>query len=156
MRNLFSTGPCRVSRTPRNLDFQMMHVQKTGREDGFPKLLDEYLPPPSPDAEPPVREVLDLHGFYLEEALEKVRSHVIAAARSGMEQVRIVYGRGRHSPDGQPVLREEVQKLLQKELRPYVQRFKSAPRKQGGEGVAIVYLSLGDSRQRLAAQRHES
>lgn len=126
---------------------RVMPGRKTRQEDSFAELLDEYLPPvPPQDAEFPVREILDLHGFEREEALEKVRDHVISAARIGMAEVRIIYGRGRHSLHGQPVLREHVQKLLRGELRPYVQRFKSAPRRQGGEGVAVVYLSLCSDR----------
>ena len=132
----------------------MMNIPKTKSEADFARQLGDYLPPmPAPDVAPPARASLDLHGLQLEDALEQVRRYIVTAAQSGMEQVRIIYGQGRHSPDGQAVLRTAVQRLLSRELRPYVQRFKAAPRKQGGAGVAIVYLCVAvDSQARDGAE----
>lgn len=42
------------------------------------------------------------------------------AVASGLQEVRIVYGKGRHSPDGQGVLREVIPRWLAAEGRRWV------------------------------------
>jgi DNA-nicking Smr family endonuclease len=62
-----------------------------------------------------------------------------ASLRRGLRCVRIVHGKGRNSPDSQPVLKQKTyQWLLQSEA---VLAFVSAPRWDGGSGATYVLLS---------------
>ena len=51
---------------------------------------------------------LDLHGLRVPEALEQVATALEKSEAQGLQQLRIICGKGRHSPGGKGVLREAV------------------------------------------------
>ena len=83
---------------------------------------------------------LDLHGLREAEAREDVAFELADAAAEGERCVRIVHGRGRHSP-GAPVLKEALLEwLAAPPLAALVLAFASAPPAQGGAGALLVLL----------------
>lgn len=61
---------------------------------------------------PPPQETLDLHGYTGQEAEDKARAFVMRAGRCGLQAVRIITGKGLHSPGGKAVLPDVVEQLL--------------------------------------------
>ncbi len=87
----------------------------------------------------PPEESLDLHGMRVTEARNAFARFLDASLGRGLRCVRIVHGKGRNSPDSQPVLKQKTyQWLLQSEA---VLAFVSAPRWDGGSGASYVLLS---------------
>jgi DNA-nicking Smr family endonuclease len=83
---------------------------------------------------------LDLHGLPARAAREDVAFELGEAFAAGERCVRIVHGRGTHSPGG-PVLKEALLGWLQQP--PLARRllaFASAPPAQGGSGALLVLL----------------
>lgn len=83
---------------------------------------------------------LDLHGLVVREAREEVSLELRDAYLEGARCVRIVHGRGLHSP-GAPVLKEAVLEWLQAPpLASLVLAFASAVPALGGAGALLVLL----------------
>ena len=83
---------------------------------------------------------LDLHGLDARSAREDVSFELRDAFEAGERCVRIVHGRGVHSPGG-PVLKQAVLEWLgQPPLAPLVLAFASAPPREGGAGALLVLL----------------
>ena len=83
---------------------------------------------------------LDLHGLDARAAREDVGFELGEAFLAGERCVRIVHGRGTHSPGG-PVLKEALLGWLsQAPLGDRVLAFASAPPAQGGSGALLVLL----------------
>jgi DNA-nicking Smr family endonuclease len=90
--------------------------------------------------EPEPERDLDLHGLAEREAREDVTFELRDAHAEGERCVRIVHGRGRHSPGG-PVLKEALLDWLQAPpLADVVLAFASAPPALGGAGALLVLL----------------
>lgn len=90
--------------------------------------------------EPPPDRELDLHGLAAREAREDVAFELREAFDAGERCLRIVHGRGLHSP-GAPVLKEALLEWLQEPgLGERVLAFASAPPAQGGAGALLVLL----------------
>jgi len=85
---------------------------------------------------------LDLHGLTVAQAMPKVGWFLENATFHGCEVVRIVTGRGKTSPGEEPVLRPQVEELLNGPLRGLVAEWGEAPKTQGGAGALIVVLRL--------------
>ena len=85
------------------------------------------------------RSELDLHGMTIEEARQQLAIFLQECRRSGECYVRIVHGKGHHSPDRQPVLRGKVRQWLRQ--CDYVLAFCPAPIADGGAGALYVLLS---------------
>jgi DNA-nicking Smr family endonuclease len=84
---------------------------------------------------------LDLHGMTREEARAAVERFVIGAVTSGLRCVRIVHGRGLHSRDQGPVLKEKVRAWLSRgRIGRSVLAFTSAQSGDGGTGALYVLL----------------
>ncbi len=84
-----------------------------------------------------VRDELDLHNFTLDEALRQLRSFLDESIASGFRKVRIVTGKGLHSPDGVSVLRPAVISALKSDKR--IREIDLNPKPQdGGTGAVIV------------------
>jgi DNA-nicking Smr family endonuclease len=80
----------------------------------------------------PVTDVLDLHSFRPEETQQVVAAYLDEAGRAGLDEVRIVHGRGRG------VQRELVRRVL--DGTPAVAGFADAPPARGGWGATVVWL----------------
>jgi DNA-nicking Smr family endonuclease len=88
-----------------------------------------------------VQACLDLHGLNRVEARFALDEFIIEAVRLGLCCIRVVHGRGRHSPKSDPVLKESVQRwLLTRRLSRHVAAFTSARRCDGGSGAVYVLL----------------
>lgn len=84
---------------------------------------------------------LDLHGMTADQALLAVVDFVRASYTLGKRHLLLVTGRGKNSPDGRGVLRDEVQAWLTREpLRRVVLAFVTAQPRDGGAGALYVLL----------------
>jgi DNA-nicking Smr family endonuclease len=99
------------------------------------RMLLRWLRAASPTAAAPA-PLLDLHGLGVQDALAATARFLADARRDGIVEVRIVYGKGRHSPGGRGVLREVVPRWLAAEGRAFVES--AVPETDGrGEDAAI-------------------
>ncbi len=86
-----------------------------------------------------IQDELDLHSYTLDEAMKQLRSFIRESIESGYKKVRIITGKGLHSPDGVAVLRPAVISALQADK--CVRDMDSNPKPQdGGSGAIIVLL----------------
>ncbi len=83
---------------------------------------------------------LDLHGLQRHQVREKMQHFLQNATYQQWQTVLIVTGRGLHSTDGVPVLRDEAEKFLAAEGQPLIAEWGRAPRQYGGEGALVVFL----------------
>lgn len=84
---------------------------------------------------------LDLHGVTGNEARELVSLFLKQSVKQQLQKVRIVHGRGLHSPDGKAVLRDVVQDVLKQS--PLVRSYGNPPPAEGGTGAVWVILQRG-------------
>lgn len=88
-----------------------------------------------------IQGTLDLHGLTRVEAKEALVRFVEASRRDGKRCVLVIHGRGLHSKDQIPVLKEGVQKWLTRgRLGAQVLAFSSARPADGGAGAVYVLL----------------
>jgi len=85
-----------------------------------------------------VQEELDLHGLPARTAEDLLRAFLRDCRTHGVACVRIVHGKGRHSEERLPVLKNLVDRLLRQ--RADVLAFHSPPPAQGGTGAVLVLL----------------
>jgi DNA-nicking Smr family endonuclease len=80
----------------------------------------------------PITDVLDLHSFQPREVADLVRDYLDAARERGLQELRIVHGKGIG------VQRETVRRILARD--PRVEAFGDAPAEAGGWGATWVRL----------------
>ena len=86
---------------------------------------------------------LDLHGLTLDRARLVVDAFIQESVRAGYSCVRVVHGRGRHSGDKRPLMKENVERWLsQRRLARFVLAYTSARLEDGGGGAVYVLLRL--------------
>ncbi|MDR3021408.1 MAG: Smr/MutS family protein [Clostridiales bacterium] len=83
---------------------------------------------------------VDLHGLTVQQALIAVEQFITKSIANRQKKVHIIYGKGLHSKDKQPVLRQHVQDYLNNDNR--VVRLNPAEPKDGGWGAVFVLLKL--------------
>jgi len=83
---------------------------------------------------------LDLHGLGVRDALRETERFLREARDRGVDSVRIVYGKGRHSPGQRGVLREVVPRWLDGEGRQLVRRYERRMDATGADGGVLVWL----------------
>lgn len=83
---------------------------------------------------------LDLHGCYRQEALSRTRHFLEAQQRQGHSVVLLITGRGRHSQEEQPVLRQALEAFFGAEGRRWAVEWCRAPQRYGGAGALVVFL----------------
>lgn len=84
---------------------------------------------------------LDLHGLDLASARQELERFIVTSVREGRRAVRVVHGRGRHSPDGRARMKESVERWLrERRLGRFVLAFTSARKADGGCGAVYVLL----------------
>jgi DNA mismatch repair protein MutS2 len=76
---------------------------------------------------------LDLRGTRVEDALERLDHYVDAAYLSGLPFARIIHGKGTGA------LRRAIQERVREHA--LISKVITAPPKEGGEGVTIIYMS---------------
>jgi DNA-nicking Smr family endonuclease len=86
-------------------------------------------------------ETLDLHRLEAVEASARVQEFVRSRRARGLRCVAVICGRGKNSPGGASVLREEVVKALASApTANEVDAFRTAPDELGGAGALLVSL----------------
>nr|WP_320116673.1 Smr/MutS family protein [uncultured Desulfuromonas sp.] len=83
---------------------------------------------------------LDLHGCYRDEARDKVRLFLKHRFEQGLQTVLIITGRGKRSPGGESVVRQEIERYLSTQAQAWVAEWGRAPRQYGGDGALVVFL----------------
>jgi DNA-nicking Smr family endonuclease len=83
---------------------------------------------------------LDLHGKTQEEAIRMVQNFLLVGHRQRLRRLLIITGRGRNSGEGGPVLREAVNRWLERNGARYVREYRPAPGRLGGDGAIWVVL----------------
>jgi DNA-nicking Smr family endonuclease len=88
-----------------------------------------------------VQAHVDLHGATREEARERVARFLAESRRAGRRCVLVVHGRGMHSKDQIPVLKQAVKSWLERgQIARMVLAFTSARPSDGGAGAVYVLL----------------
>jgi DNA-nicking Smr family endonuclease len=88
-----------------------------------------------------VQADVDLHGRDAQTARRLVAKLVADSHARGLRCVRIVHGRGRGSPNGEPVLKASLPRWLSRgPTRHLVLAWATAPRHDGGAGATYVLL----------------
>lgn len=80
---------------------------------------------------------IDLHWLRVNEALEKVREHLVLCQKHGVRRTTIITGRGLHSQDGVAKIRPVVEQLLRES------RVCTVSEGRGNEGAFVVEM-LGE------------
>ena len=79
-----------------------------------------------------IEDAIDLHGFQPKEIPSVVESYLEAAWEDGLEEVRLIHGKGTGFQ------RRRVHEVLEKSI--YVESFRDAPGHRGGWGATLAYL----------------
>jgi DNA-nicking Smr family endonuclease len=88
-----------------------------------------------------VQAHVDLHGLNREEARERVSRFLLDSRRAGRRCVLMVHGRGHHSKDSIPVLKQAVRSWLERgQIARLVLAFATARPSDGGAGAVYVLL----------------
>lgn len=85
---------------------------------------------------------IDLHGLSSREALQQLLRFLHHCVEDGCRCVQIVHGKGYHSPDNQPVLKNDINLWLRQHKD--VLAFCSTPPRAGGTGALFVLLRLSE------------
>lgn len=89
-----------------------------------------------------VQDQLDLHGFSLDHAKESLERFLKLSQHKSFSCVRIIHGRGKHSPSEPHAMKRAVTRWLSsRKLRRTVVAFASARWKDGGSGALYVLLA---------------
>ena len=86
----------------------------------------------------PIEDSIDLHGMTGEEASDFLRSFLASSVSRKLRKVRIVHGKGLHSPDGKAVLRDIVYRELSQSK--CVRAYQRTSPADGGGGAVWVIL----------------
>jgi DNA-nicking Smr family endonuclease len=87
------------------------------------------------------QDYLDLHGYTSDEAELILEDFLEMSVKRRLYKVSIIHGRGLHSLDGKPVIREVVKRILR--INPFVRLFGYHPPNEGGDGATWVILQDG-------------
>ena len=86
-----------------------------------------------------VQEELDLHSNTIDEASSAARAFLESSFNKGLRKVRIITGKGLHSPDGISVIRPQILHIVMNSG--FVSSFDAHPKAiDGGSGAIIVTL----------------
>lgn len=119
--------------TPENLDAAINEKNKADKtkEPSVQEMIKHYPPP---------QDELDLHGRTADEAEKQCTLLVKRALRKKLKTVRIITGKGRHSPNG-AVLPDVVEaKLREMKSRQLLSAFRWEKKEKQKSGAVLVYL----------------
>ncbi|MDA3902789.1 MAG: Smr/MutS family protein [Desulfuromusa sp.] len=83
---------------------------------------------------------LDLHGCLRAEVVEKLRYFLQNAQHQASQTLLVITGKGLHSEDGTPILRDVVEQFLSGEGKKFVAEWGRAPKQYGGDGALVLFL----------------
>lgn len=88
-----------------------------------------------------VQAHLDLHGLITKEARKAFEDFIHKSLKQGHGCVRVVHGRGNHSWEGQPILKDKLSKWLEtRRMSRHVIAYASARLVDGGGGALYILL----------------
>jgi DNA-nicking Smr family endonuclease len=90
--------------------------------------------------------VLDLHGLGVRDAIAATERFLRDCIAEGVREARIVYGKGRGSPEGRGVLREVIPRWLAHEGAHLVVSAVPEPDASGADGAMRVRLATSPAR----------
>ncbi len=82
----------------------------------------------------------DLHGFQRVEVVEKLRYFLQNAQHQGWQTLLVITGKGLHSENCEPILRDEAELFLSGEGKKFVAEWGRAPKQYGGDGALVLFL----------------
>jgi DNA-nicking Smr family endonuclease len=83
----------------------------------------------------------DLHGLTILDARQLLEKFIRRSLQKGFGCIRLVHGRGHHSPNDPPILKEQLQRwLCSRRMSRYVVAYTSARMHDGGGGALYVLL----------------
>lgn len=86
-----------------------------------------------------VQDELDLHNLLLEDAIVQTKAFLDSSWHKGFRKVRIITGKGLHSPNGESVIRPAIIGLVKNDS--HVREADYSPKaSDGGSGAIIVIL----------------
>lgn len=85
-------------------------------------------------------EVLDLHRLRVGEALARLESFIRQAMRDRSSLALVITGKGHHSKDGIPVLKNSVEEWIRREGADRIRAYSEAAPAQGGRGAFLLHL----------------
>jgi DNA-nicking Smr family endonuclease len=89
----------------------------------------------------PIQAHLDLHGLTLPEAQARLAADIPRFADMGYKTILVIHGKGLGSPDGIPVLKNNLANLLLRtSIRKHILAFVTARPSDGGAGACYVLL----------------
>lgn len=86
-----------------------------------------------------IQDELDLHGYYAQEAKPAVHAFINEAAAADISAIRIIHGKGLHSKQKKPVLKNLILGWLRKNQ--YVIAACSTPSNDGSTGAIYVLIN---------------
>ncbi len=85
--------------------------------------------------------VLDLHGLGVRDAIAATERFLTECAADGVDEARIVYGKGHGSPGGRGVLREVIPRWLATDGARFVASATPEPDASGADGAMRLHLT---------------
>ncbi|PLY06809.1 MAG: hypothetical protein C0622_00515 [Desulfuromonas sp.] len=137
--------PCEgEQKTDEELFLAAMTEMQVNFSDRFPE--EEPLPQAQPRRMKQLRRgrlvpdaTLDLHGCLRSEVVPRLTHFLQNARYHGWRTLLVITGKGLHSEEGEPLLRNEVERFLVAESQA-VSEWTRAPREYGGDGALILFL----------------
>ena len=115
--------------------FEDSFVTEPPRMEATPKRIKQVkMGKLTPDAS------LDLHGLQCADVVDKLQHFLQKARHHSWQTLLIITGKGLHSENGEPALRNEVERYLSAEGKKQVVEWSRAPRQYGGNGALILFL----------------
>ncbi len=84
--------------------------------------------------------ILDLHGLARQDVEARLLSFIANARHHGRQVLLVITGKGLHSPEGEGILRAEVEAFLQQRKSEQIVEWARAPRQYGGDGAIVLFL----------------
>lgn len=86
-----------------------------------------------------VQDSLDLHMRKLEDAVVLTRSFIDLSWQKKLRKIRVITGKGLHSPDGEAILRPQIIEVIRNDS--HVREFDAnPPSSEGGSGAVVIIL----------------
>lgn len=87
----------------------------------------------------PVNQSIDLHGMTRDQAISSLEQTLQSSLQASDRVLRIIHGRGLHSPDGRPVLKNSVYQWLKAgSMSGYILAVTPAPNTAGGSCLVLL------------------
>ncbi|MDR1111049.1 MAG: Smr/MutS family protein [Deltaproteobacteria bacterium] len=118
-------------------DFSSTDELSEAQVKGLPAAVMEHLR----QGRIPVQDHLDLHGLTLPEAEEAITRFVTDSVYLRRTCLLLVHGRGHRSPDGIPIIKRNLERLLLKSpIKKHILAFTTARPMDGGSGASYILL----------------